>query len=231
MITFIERIINTIAPGRCAICNGRLAVGEHIICAACNLRLDRTCYETNPFENDMAKMFWGRFHIEKAAALFFYHPHTESAKLIKSIKYYDHANYAFELGRMMASEFQPSGFFDGMTAVVPVPLAANRERQRGYNQSREMAAGICSVMKLPLLDKAVRRRKFVASQTRLSRSERNDNVACAFSLVKPEQLHGHHVLIIDDVATTGATITALAREILNAGDVKVSVLTAGLASH
>lgn len=231
MITFLERIINTIAPSRCAICGGRLTVGERLICATCNMRLDRTGYASEPYGNEMAKMFWGRFPIEKAAALFFYHPSTATARLIMSIKYYGHANYAFELGSMMAKELQPSGFFDGITAVVPVPLAANRERQRGYNQSREIAGGICSVLGLPLIDKAVRRRKYVASQTRLSRSERNDNVEGAFSLVRPGQLQGHHVLVVDDVATTGATVTALAREILKAGGVKVSVLTAGLAGH
>lgn len=231
MISFLERIINTIAPGRCAVCGARLTVGERLVCSSCNLRLDRTGFAASPYENEMAQMFWGRFPVEKAAALFFYHPHTASAKLIMSIKYYDHANYAYGLGRMMAGELLPTGFFDDITAVLPVPLAPNRERQRGYNQSREIADGICSVLKLPLFYKAVSRKKYVASQTLLSRSERNDNVADAFRLVRPEQLHGHHLLIVDDVATTGATVTALAREIMKAGDVKMSVLTAGLAGR
>lgn len=230
-ISFFSRLINIIAPNRCAVCGCRLTVGETFVCGRCNLRLPRTNYELHPYDNPMATMFWGRFHIEKCAAMFFYHPHSGAAKIILDLKYNHHPDYGYELGRLMARELMPSQFFDGVTAVMPVPLARNRERHRGYNQSRELAKGICAVTGLRMIDKAVKRSKFVDTQTHKTRSERNDNVAGVFSLADADALSGQHVLLVDDVATTGATLTACAREVAKAGNVKISVLTAALAEH
>lgn len=229
--SFLERLINTLAPSRCAICGGRLTVGETLVCGQCNLRMPRTSFELSPKDNRMAMMFWGRFHVEKSAAMFHYFPHSNVAKLLMDIKYYGHPEYAVELGRMMAQELMPSGFFEGITAVMPLPLARNRERERGYNQSREIARGVCAVTRLPMLDKAVERKKFTDSQTHKTRDERNANVEGAFTLVKPEKINGQHILIVDDVATTGATITACAREMEKADNVKISVLTAAFAGR
>ena len=230
-ISFLSRILNTLVPPRCAICGRRLTVGEKVICGRCNLRLPRTYYEKNPYDNPMCKLFWGRFHVEKCPALFFYYPHTKSTNVIKQMKYYNHPEYGFQLGVLIATQFMTVGFFDGITAVMPLPLARNRERKRGYNQSREIARGICSIVGLPMIDKAVSRSKYLDTQTHKSRQERAENVEHAFSLVNPDAFRGQHVLIIDDVATTGATITACAREIEKAGDVKISVVTAGLAGQ
>lgn len=231
MISFLSRIINTIAPARCIICGGRLSAGERFFCASCNLHFPRTGYEMQPYDNEMARMFWGRFPIEKCAALFTYHPNTVSADIILSLKYYDRPDYGQELGRLIASQFSKAGFFDDIDAVMPIPLAPNRERSRGYNQSYEIAHGICETTRIPLINDAVSRSKFIETQTRKTRSERNANVEHAFTLVKPEKLTGKHVLIVDDVATTGATVTACAKEIFKAGNVKVSVATAAFARH
>lgn len=230
-VSFIERLINTIAPGRCAVCGGRLSVGERLICGSCNVQLPRTNYDLTPYDNPMCKMFWGRFHVEKCASLFFYSSHSLTARLILGLKYNHHPEYGYELGRIMAAEMRPSGFFDDITAVMPMPLARNRERERGYNQSREIARGVCSVLHLPLIDKAVSRRKFTDTQTHKTRAERNDNVEGTFTLVNGDAFTGQHVLLIDDVATTGATATACAREIEKSGNVKISILTAALAIH
>lgn len=231
MNSFLSRIINTIAPSQCAVCGRRLTVGETFICSRCNLRIPRTHYELSPFDNPMSRMFWGRFHIEKCSALFFYSPHSEASKIILDLKYHHHPDYGYELGKLMAKEILPSGFFDGVTAIMPLPLAHNRERQRGYNQSREIVRGLASATHLPVIDKAIHRSKFIDTQTHKTLAERNDNVEGVFSLIKPEKLSGHHILLVDDVATTGATITACAREMEKAGNVKISVLTAGLAGQ
>lgn len=231
MISFLSRIISTIAPARCIICGGRLSAGERFFCSSCNLHFPRTGFELSPYDNPMARMFWGRFPIEKCAALFTYHPNTVSADIIISLKYFDHPDYGNELGRFIGAQFGEAGFFEGISAVMPVPLARNRERSRGYNQSYEIARGICETTHLLLISDAVRRSKFVETQTRKTRDERNANVEHAFTLVKPEKLENRHILLVDDVATTGATMTACAKEVIKAGGVKVSVVTAAFAQH
>lgn len=231
MITLLSRIINTIAPSRCIICGGRLSAGERFICASCNLHFPRTGFELTPYDNEMARMFWGRFPIEKAASLFFYHSHTASADIILSLKYYDRPDFGYELGRLIGAQFSKAGFFDDIDAIMPMPLASNRERKRGYNQSHEISRGICEITRLPLITDAISRSKFVETQTRKTRDERNANVEKAFKLVKPEKLENRHILLVDDVATTGATATACAKEILKACNAKVSIVTAGFVMH
>lgn len=230
-VNIISRIINTLAPAQCVICGGRLTAGEDMVCATCNFHFPRTDFELSPYDNIMAKMFWGRFHIEKCAALFYYHSHSKTSDIILDLKYNKHPEYGFELGRLMANQFVKSGFFDGISGVMPMPLASNRELKRGYNQSREVVKGICSVTGLPMIDKAIKREKFKDSQTHKTRSQRVDNVANAFTLVKPELLSSKHVLLVDDVATTGATISACAKEMEKAGNVKISVATVAFAGH
>ena len=121
-----------------------------------------------------------------------------------------------------------SGLFDDINAIVPIPLARKRERERGYNQSMELAKGVSEVTGLPICDKVVRRTKFVGSQTHRGRWERNENVEHVFELID-NSISGQHLLIIDDVVTTGATIIACAKEMQKASNVKISVLALGFA--
>ena len=133
------------------------------------------------------------------------------------------------MGRMMGKELLPSGFFDGIDGIIPIPLAKKRQRQRGYNQSVEIARGVSEVTGLPILNQVVRRTNFKSSQTQLGRWERNENVETVFELIDGNAIRGKHLLIIDDVITTGATMIACAQQLVKAGDVKVSVLSLGFA--
>ena len=128
---------------------------------------------------------------------------------------------------MAAAEFAAHGFFDGVDAIVPVPLARKRMRERGYNQAFEIARGISAVTRMPIIDKAVIRESFKRSQTKMNRWQRNENVEGVFSLVDGSALTGKHILIIDDVVTTGATVVSCARELMKAGDVRFSVMSLG----
>lgn len=113
---------------------------------------------------------------------------------------------------MFAKEIKPSGFFDGIDGIVPVPLAKKRLRQRGYNQSEEIARGVAAISDLPIFDQAVRRLFFEGSQTSKGRWDRNENVENVFELVQADTIRGKHILLIDDVVTTGATIIACAKD-------------------
>ena len=133
------------------------------------------------------------------------------------------------MGRMVAKELIPSGFFDGIDRIIPVLLSKKRQHQRGYNQSIEIARGVSEVTGLPLFQKVVKRVSFKGSQTNLGRWERNENVEKVFELIDGTTIQGKHLLVIDDVVTTGATIIACSKELVKAGDVKISVLSLGFA--
>ena len=228
-ISFWSRLLDLISPRLCVVCGNRLAVTEETLCSKCYLHLPRTDFGHNLYENVMAKLFWGQIAIEKATALFYYEPHAETANILYELKYKNHPEIGVVMGRMMAKELKNSGLFDDIDDIVPVPLAKKRERQRGYNQSTELAKGVSEVTGLPIANHIVRRTKFVGSQTQRGRWERNENVENVFELIDGNNISGKHLLLIDDVVTTGATIVACAKEMQKASHVKISVLALGFA--
>ena len=227
--SFWSRLVDLIAPRACVVCGGRLGIHEFFICGSCNLQLPRTNYADNPYENDMARLFWGQLPVERCAALFFYQGGSGPSQILYELKYKNHPEIGEFFGRMIAEEWNDTGFFEGIDLIVPVPLAKERQRQRGYNQSLHIARGIGSVTRLPIVTNAVSREQFVESQTQKDRWQRNENVEGCFRLNDGSALKGRHVLLVDDVVTTGATICSCGREVLKAGDVRFSILTIGFA--
>jgi ComF family protein len=227
--SFWSRLVDLIAPRACVVCGGRLGIHEFFICGSCNLQLPRTNYADNPYENDMARLFWGQLPVERCAALFFYQGGSGPSQILYELKYKNHPEIGEFFGRMIAEEWNDTGFFEGIDLIVPVPLAKERQRQRGYNQSLHIARGIGSVTRLPIVTNAVSREQFVESQTQKDRWQRNENVEGCFRLNDGSALKGRHVLLVDDVVTTGATICSCGREMLKAGDVRFSILTIGFA--
>ena len=227
--SFWSRLVDLIAPRACVVCGGRLGIHEFFICGSCNLQLPRTNYADNPYENDMARLFWGQLPVERCAALFFYQGGSGPSQILYELKYKNHPEIGEFFGRMIAEEWNDTGFFEGIDLIVPVPLAKERQRQRGYNQSLHIARGIGSVTRLPIVTNAVSREQFVESQTQKDRWQRNENVEGCFRFNDGSALKGRHVLLVDDVVTTGATICSCGREMLKAGDVRFSILTIGFA--
>ncbi len=220
--------MDLISPRLCVVCGNRLAVTEETLCSKCYLHLPRTDFANDLYENVMAKLFWGQIKLEKATALFYYEPHAETAQILYELKYKNHPEIGVVMGRMMAKELMKSGLFEDIDALVPVPLAKKRERKRGYNQSLELAKGVSEVTGLPIANLVIRRTKFVGSQTKRGRWERNENVEHVFELVD-DNISDQHLLLIDDVVTTGATVIACAKEMQKASNVKISVLALGFA--
>ena len=174
--------------------------------------------------NDVEKMFWGRINIRRASAYMLYHPGADSRLVVLGIKYFNKPKTGQLFGRIMAAELNPTDFFKGIDVIVPIPLAKEKQRKRGYNQSEQIAIGISEVTKLPIESTAVERVISNPSQTGLHGIERTKNVEGIFSLVRPESLRGKHILLVDDVITTGATLISCAKEIEKAGGVTFSVL-------
>lgn len=208
-------------------CGCRLAIGEEVICSVCNIHLPRTHYTKAAFDNKMAKLFYGQIPIEKAAALFFYERQSETSHIIHLMKYFGHPEAALFMGRMLAEEAKDDNFFDGIDIILPIPITRKRQRERGYNQSEYIAKGINEITGIPIVKGAVVRKSFGKSQTKMNRWQRNDNVKDAFQVKDIGKLKDKHILIIDDIVTTGATIIACANEIKCCGDIKISVLSLG----
>ena len=228
-ISFWSRLLDLISPRLCVVCGNRLAITEETLCSKCYLHLPRTDFGRDLYENVMAKLFWGQISIEKATALFYYEPHAETANILYELKYKNHPEIGVVMGRMMAKELMSSGLFDDIDVLVPVPLARKRVRERGYNQSLELAKGVNEVTGLPIASQVIKRTKFLGSQTQRGRWERNENVEDVFELTDGNSICGKHLLLIDDVVTTGATIVACAKEMQKASDVKISVLALSFA--
>ncbi len=225
MISVWSRLLNLVSPRRCVSCGLRLAPGEDIVCAKCNLRLPRTLYHEDPYENAMATMFWGQMKVERCAALLFYSAGSEAGNIIYQMKYHGHPEIGVKMGRKMGSELMDSGFFEGIDLLIPLPLGRNRLRQRGFNQSAEIARGVSEATGIPVGERVMSRTQFRESQTHKGRWERNENVKDGFRLENAEAIRGKHLLLIDDVATTGATLIACGTELLKAEDTRVSILT------
>ena len=223
VVSFWHRLLDLISSRLCVVCGQRLTVSEDVICTKCNLHLPRTDFHQDPYENE----FWHQIPIERATALFYYESHAETANILYELKYKDHPEVGEVMGRLMAKELQASGFFDGIDGIVPIPLAKKRQRQRGYNQSLEIARGISEIIGLPIYNKVVRRNAFEGSQTNKGRWERNENVEGVFELKDASAIQGKHLLMVDDVVTTGATVIACVQELCKADNVKVSVIALG----
>lgn len=229
---YIVRFINLIAPKQCVVCGNRLAVSEDVVCSICNLHMPRTYFSKKPYENDMAKLFWGQIKIEKAAALFFYEPHSEMSRIILSLKYLDHPETGELMGRMLAEEARRDGFFDDIDLIIPIPLTKKRQRKRGYNQSAEIARGINEITKIKIAEKAVIRKSFKSSQTKMNRWQRQANVQDVFTIGKESDLTNKHILLIDDVVTTGSTIISCAQTLAeHYSNIKFSVLSLGFTKN
>lgn len=227
-ISFFSRLLDLIAPRRCVACGRRLLMEEDELCLSCLIQLERTYFWKHPKDNALAAILDGQAALEKAASWLFYRG-NKCRDTIHALKYWGRNNAGYVYGMIMANEIVGSGFFDDIDVIVPVPLAKNRLRQRGYNQSLAIAKGISWITNIKIVDNAMKRKKFKQSQTKLSHYERKNNVENQFSVVDSSLLVGKHILVIDDVITTGATILACISPLSNIEGVKVSVLSMAFA--
>ena len=204
-------------------------MGEEVICSTCNLHLPRTGFASHAYDNEMARRFWARIPIERAAALFYYEAGSEVSRIIHQLKYADHPEIGVTMGRMAAEEFAVNGFFEGIDMIIPIPLERKRQRQRGYNQSEEIAKGVNASTGIPIITNAVSRTVFHGSQTQKNQWQRMENVENAFKATGKVDLSGKHILMVDDIVTSGATIYICAQALLATADFKISVLSLGMA--
>jgi len=228
MKNVLSKLINFMFPDLCVACGDHLLESEIYVCEQCLYDLPKTNYCYDP-ENEVAKIFWGRIPLEQAAALYFFQKGGKLQQIIHHLKYKNAKEIGYVLGREAGLELVNLPSYMTVDCVVPVPLHKKKINIRGYNQSEWIAKGMADIMKKELLVNALVKKIPSKSQTRKNRIERIKNVEYVFELAKPEQIQNKHILLIDDVLTTGATLEACTLELLKATNTRVSIITLAFA--
>jgi ComF family protein len=219
--------MDLLLPPRCSACGQVLIKEERILCTKCLYDLPRTRYASFS-DNPVAQLFWGRVYIENATALFQYEKGSRFQQLIHELKYQGRQDIGRELGRLLAIEMAGSPYVS-TDMIIPVPLHRKKFRQRGYNQCESIAKGLSMGLGIPWFTGCLVRVSVSLTQTNRSRTDRWSNVDGIFTVKDPAHLSGKHILLVDDVVTTGATLDACATAVLALKDVRVSIATLAVA--
>ena len=215
-------------PDLCLVCGNNLLKHEEYICITCLHKTPKTnCFKQR--ENEVSKIFWGRSKLENAAALFTFNKDGNAQKLIHTLKYEEGENVGIFLGKQLGFAIKESEFFKSIDIVIAVPLHPKKQKLRGYNQSAYLAKGIKEVLSVPINKKSLLRIENTDSQTRKKRFSRWENMMNSFDLKNSNKLMDKHILLVDDVVTTGATLEACAQKLLEIKGVKVSIVTIAVA--
>jgi ComF family protein len=224
----ISDVLELVFPSLCTTCGERLNSQEKYVCFDCWYDLPITNFHLDT-ENKVAQLFWGRVQIENATAFFSYKKGSRYQHLIHFIKYKGLKELGFETGRKFGFALADSEVFKSVDIIVPVPLHPKKEKKRGYNQSHWIAAGIADVLQKPVNDKNLYRKSFTSTQTRKNRFERWQNVDGIFEVNENQEFLGKHILLVDDVVTTGSTLEACSLPLLKLTETKVSIATLAFA--
>jgi ComF family protein len=217
-----DDFISLLFPRLCYGCGNHLMRNEALICTECYVLIPRTNFHLKP-DNPVSQLFWGRCMIEKAAAFSFYTRDSRIRKLIHQLKYKGIKEIGSELGRIYGNALKSSEFLEEIDLIIPVPLHPSKKRQRGFNQSDLIAGGISESTGIPMDSGLLERITVTKTQTRKSRYDRWTNVQDIFRVTGKNRLEDLHILLVDDVITTGSTIEACANELLKGENIKVSV--------
>lgn len=219
----LKDFVNLLYPAQCLSCGSTLLENESLICLECLFHLPRTNYHDDP-HNPVAQLFWGRVSVKMASAFLFFTKSGRVQHLIHQLKYNKKPEVGIYLGSLFGKELQRSPFFQNIDVIIPVPLHAKKIKKRGYNQSEQIALGLSKVMDIPLDTRSFVRQIATESQTRKNRFNRWENVKEVFKVNDPYKLTGKHILLVDDVITTGATIEGCVRKLVAVSGVQVSVV-------
>lgn len=217
-------LLDFLIPPECLLCGTPLPRGAECICPLCAAGMPRSGHHRDP-DNSMVGRFAGRFPFRHAAAHFLYTPDAAIATLIHHMKYHGMYSIARRLGVLMGEELLHTPLLADIDTLMPVPMHRLKQMRRGYNQAERLACGISRTTGIPVSHdlRAIRPHR---SQTRVDRDTRLHNVDGIFRLRHPERHDGTRILLIDDVCTTGATLTSCALAILaEAPGATLSILT------
>ncbi len=202
---YLGDFISLIFPRICAGCGNNLWNKEETICHFCEYHLPKTNFHQDP-ENPVSCLFRGRVEIETGAAFLYFHKGSNVQRLVHQLKYKGRKDVGIYLGKRYGHLLKYSPHFNSADAIIPVPLHRKKQMQRGYNQSEQFAIGLSGSMNIPVNTLLLSRIKATETQTRKSRFSRYENVKEIFTVNSPQDWKGKHLLLVDDVITTGATL-------------------------
>ncbi len=211
-------------PKLCAVCEEHLVENETTICTLCRHDLPLTNFQ-NFKQNIVSETFYGRFLIENAFSLFFFRKKGIAKKLIHDLKYKGNEEIGIFFGNWLGEFFKENQIFKEVDYIIPVPLHPKKLRERGYNQVTKFGKTLSKHLNIPFLESYLVRISSTKTQTLKARFERFNNIDTKFILKNPEIFQDKHILLIDDVITTGATLEACAKEFSKSKDCKISILT------
>jgi len=225
--TFFEAFVQLFFPNLCPSC-GQHLLNNQKLCFDCDSNLPRTNFHLQK-ENSVTEKFYGRIEIENGSALFWFIKSGRVQQLIHQLKYRGNADIGIHMGYLHGEILSESEDYRAADLIIPVPLHPKKEKQRGYNQSDMIAQGLSQSMTIPWQRDIIVRTEYTSSQTNKSNVERFENVKMAFSVIQPDLIKNKHILLVDDVLTTGATLEACISKLLEVEGCKVSVTVLAIA--
>jgi len=228
--TIFNDLISLLYPELCQACGNSLFSNEYLICLSCLYKLPKTNFHLEE-NNTIERIFWGRFPLQKASSFLFFSKGSRVQNLMHEFKYRSKKEIGFYLGDLFARELSKVNWLEDIDLIIPVPLHYRKQQIRGYNQSEEIAKGIEKHSSIPVEIGVLKRTIASETQTKKSRFRRWENVSEIFQIDNPDKIKGKHILIIDDVITTGATIEACAQMLLTIEGVKISLISLAYAAN
>ena len=225
-----DALLHLAFPHVCEGCGNDLLEPGQVLCLRCLTSMPATNFHMHS-NNPIEKIFWGRLPVTYATAQYYFTKESLMQQLLHRFKYHGNKELGMFLGKLMGLALADSNRFSFLDAVVPLPLFASKERQRGFNQSTILCEGIASVLKIPVWSDVVKRSTFTETQTKKNRIERWQNMESRFELVHPSIIAHKHILLVDDVITTGATVEACGKILLGGENVQLSIASLCFSSH
>ena len=223
----LQHLFNLFYPDTCVCCDQYLLDQEKIICIEC--RLDLPFIETgNSTYNPLLETLKGKVIIEEGTSFLYYHPEGKVKKLIHQLKYKNNQKVGIFLGEWLGQKLLETKAYNSIDYIIPVPLHKDKLRLRGYNQLTKFGETLSSILNIKYLEGVLIRNTMAKTQTLKKRLDRFKSLVNNFSLINANLLKNKHVLLIDDVVTTGATLEACCKELLKIEGMKISIVTIAL---
>jgi ComF family protein len=224
-----DSFLHLLFPHICTGCGNDIISETSELCMRCMDAMPETNFELHP-SNPVEKIFWGRLPLRAATAQFYFTKESLMQRLMHQFKYKGNRDLGFQLGKIMGEQIKRSGRFPA-DILIPLPLFPAKEKRRGYNQATVLCEGMAEAMKIEMLDNIITRPQHTETQTKKGRIERWKNIEGKFVLVDAMAIRNKHLLLVDDVITTGATLESCGNELLKAENTQLSVATLCIASR